>query len=140
MTSRIDLEWDTTNLLRTAEHFLRSPGAQYPVGVNGPLKTVDEAQEFLLGKLENQFQVLPIPTDFQHLHCDCFVVYKSVWVSLVLSNTTVHCGNDRTMGLLREHDVLERQDAGLLSMRTIDLKSDASSVLLAKITFLTNLS
>ena len=139
MTTRIDLEWDTQNLRRTAEQFLLTPGAKHPVGVEGPLTTAEEAEAFLLGKLERVFSVFDIPAKFKDLHCDYFNVYKSVWVGVVFSNSTLHCGNDRVAGLLREYDVLPRQDAGLLGTRTIDLQNNETAVLLAQVSFLTKL-
>ena len=144
MTIKIELEWRVQNLLKTAEHFLTTKQARQPVGYDGDLTTVEQASEFLLGRLERTLQANMVDLgDVDTFKTDCFVIYRPIWAAVRFSGRVSHEGADRVTGgsgaAVRQHGALMLHDTGVVGTRTLDLPSAATRMILAEVDFLAKL-
>lgn len=67
---------------------------------------------------------------------DSFEIYNSVWCVVNLT-PVVLSGDDRLIGILKEHNVISRLDADHLRNRSFDIPSNDTGSLFCQVHFLT---
>ena len=135
MTIQIHFEWRKINLDATVAQFINSKYAPENIRENG----VDGAREFLINRLKKLLKdpsYFQLPENLSVPFVGTFEIYNSVWFTTYIRLTELS-GNDRTMGQIKELNVLSRLDAGHLEELVVEFLSTVTGTLGGSSHFLT---